>query len=67
MSATQEFLIDALVTSTAVPSRKLGRNDEAVVFFLLLIFCRLVAVETIHALFGVAAHFVFVNNRILLT
>src|SRR5579872_3891966 len=65
MTAVQEFLIDAFVTTAAISCREMGADDKAVVILSLLAFGRLMAVETVHALFGVRAHLVFVDDGVL--
>jgi hypothetical protein len=60
------LLILAFVTTATIPRRHLRCDRKSVVFLALLIRCGLMAVEARHALFSVAAHFVFMHDRILL-
>jgi hypothetical protein len=66
MAAPQKLLIDRLVTAPAVAGCQLRRDDEPVMVLLRLTRSGLVAIEAVDALLGVAAQFVFVNDRILL-
>ncbi len=64
--AVQKFLIDLFVASAAIAGGDVaGGDDEAVMVFGLLSGRGLMAVEAIHAAFGVLAHFVFVNDGVL--
>lgn len=65
MAAVKELLIDAFVATTAIASGEFGGDDESVMVFLFLACGGLVAVETVDALAGVGAHFIFVDHGIL--
>ena len=66
MPAAQELLIDFLVTAAAIAGREARcRKGKAVVFLLTLSGRSLMAIQTVHALLGVLAHFVLVDHRIL--
>src|SRR3954462_9603124 len=50
----------------AVPGRYASGDDEAVMVFVRLLVRGLMAFQAVHALLGVAAHFIFVHDRVLL-
>lgn len=66
MAASEELLINALVTCTAISGRQARYDDKSVVLLALLVLSRPVAIETVDVLLGMLAHFVFMDNRILL-
>ena len=66
MAAAQEFLVDAFVAGATVARRHVRRDHEAVVVLALLLVRGLMAIETVHALFGVSAHLVLVDDGVLL-
>ena len=61
----QKLLINGLMAGAAVAGRQLGRNNEPVVVLFLLVGGGLMALQAIHAVAGMRAHLVFVNNRVL--
>jgi hypothetical protein len=65
MAASQEFLIDAFVTGTAVAGGQVSGDGESVVIHFLLIWTGLVAVQTVDALLGMGAHLVLVHYGVL--
>src|SRR6185369_1762521 len=65
VTAAQKLLINVFMAAAAVAGRKAANDGESVVFFTLLSFPRLMAIEAIDAFLRVLAHFVFMNNRIL--
>ena len=65
MAAAQELLIDSLVAASAIARRQLGRKDEAVMFLLLLIFRRLMAIETSDTAACMGAQLKFMHHGIL--
>lgn len=66
MPAVQELLVDVFVTTAAIASSQVIGGDGVTVVVPAFLPCRrLVAVETVHALPSVLAHFVLVNNRVL--
>jgi len=67
VTATQKFLVDRLVTRAAIAGSKVRADDKAVMIDLLLASRRLMAIQAVHAFFGVGRHFILVNNRILQT
>jgi hypothetical protein len=62
VSASQEFLVNRLVTAPAVAGRQFGSDNEAMVILLLLTVGGLVAVEAIDASLRVRADFVLMNH-----
>src|SRR5262245_51756374 len=66
MPAAEKLLIDRLVTAAAVASRQLRRERESVMILLALPLRRLMTVKTVHALLGVRAHLVLVDDGVLL-
>ena len=65
MAAAQELLVDALVATPAISRGQLGRDHETVMVLFLLSGRGLVALEAVHALARVQAHFIFVDDRVL--
>src|SRR5215472_1203661 len=65
MTAMQKLLVNVLVAIAAIACGELGRNDKAVVIFLLLSASGLVAVQAIHAFACMQAHLVFMHYGIL--
>src|SRR5215472_15108466 len=65
MTAAQELLINTFVAASAIPCGEFRGNDKAVMVFLFLAGCRLVAIEAVHATLRMQAHFVFVDRGIL--
>ena len=65
MPAMEELLVDPFVTAPAISSGELGGDDESVMIFLFLSGRGLVALKAIDTLFGVRAHLVFVDDRVL--
>jgi hypothetical protein len=66
--AARKFLIDLLVAATAIGGSKMCGNHKTVVVLVvsILTFLRLVTVKAANAFLGVLAHFVFMDNGILL-
>src|SRR5262249_13271687 len=64
--AARKLLVDLLVTGTAISCGHVRGDYNTVVFLLFLALLRLVTVEARNALCCVFAHFVFVDNRVLL-
>src|SRR6266581_3438606 len=69
VAAAYEFLINLVVAGLAVSRREMSGNHKTVVIELVfsLALLRLVAIEAVHTNGGVLAHFVFVNDGILLS
>ena len=65
MAAAQELLVDTFVATPAIARGQLGRDHEPVMVLLLLSGRGLVAFQAVHALAGVQAHFIFVDDRVL--
>src|SRR5581483_6142911 len=65
MTAMEKLLINALVAAAAIPGGQLGRDDEAMMIFLLLAGGRLMAFKAVHSFAGVGAHLVLVYYGIL--
>src|SRR5436305_9419042 len=66
MPAAGELLIDGFVTTATIAGGHLFRDDKAVMILALLVVCGLMAVKAIDALLAMLAHFVLVDDRILL-
>src|SRR5215813_7398272 len=66
--AAHELLVDLFVAGAAVGGRNVRRDDKAVVILTIsfLSFLGLMAIEAVDALRGVLAHFIFVDDGILL-
>jgi len=65
MPAVQELLVDPFVATPAISGRQFGGDHEAMMVFPFLPCCGLVAVKAVHALPGMSAHLVFMNDRVL--
>src|SRR5215467_6247116 len=63
--AAHKLLINAFVAATAVASRQFGGDYKSMMIFLVLPCGRLVAVQAVHTLSRVHAHFVLVHDRVL--
>src|SRR5262249_17294262 len=64
--AAQELLILRLVAASAIVGRHGFREYEAMMVLPLLIALRLMALQATHALGGMSAHLVLVDNRVVL-
>ena len=67
MAPAQKLLIDVFMAAAAVAGGELDRDQESMMVLLLLPGGRLMAFQTVHALAGMSAHFVFVDDGILRT
>ena len=66
MTASQKLLVNLLVAASAVArSQPVSADDKTVMLFFLLSGGGLVAFQAVHALLGVLAHLVFVDDRLL--
>ena len=66
MAASQELLVDGLVAGAAIGGCQVFRDSETVVVVALLAALRLVALQAADMLLRMHAHFVFVNDAVLL-
>lgn len=66
MAASEELLINALVTCAAISGSQARYDNKPVVLQALLVLSRPVAIETVDVLLGMLAHLVFMHNGVLL-